>query len=85
MLFDFSPEPDDGEAEDALPELPPPPVRRAAEKAGHRQLRTPIASGAPSWWVTQGRDGFTRIGEQETAKTAHTRAGASVGFRLLQE
>jgi hypothetical protein len=68
--------------EEDIPELPP--LRQPARKAGHRQPRV-VDDTSPSWWVTAKPDGFTRIGEQETAKTAHTRAGSSVAFRLLQE
>jgi hypothetical protein len=76
----IEPEDDQDDVVEEIPLLTQP----IARKAGHRQPRV-VDDTSPSWWVTAKPDGFTRIGEQETAKTAHTRAGSSVAFRILQE
>lgn len=63
-----------------------PPVRRAlvARAAAHRQSPRPTrATGTPSWWVTQGRDGFTRAGEQATEQSRHRKEAAGIGLGSL--
>lgn len=77
-------EPSDDEGED-VPELPPLPVRRAlVQKAAHRQPRI-VDDGRRSFWLTAPREGFTKVGASETAKTSHTRAAASISPRLIEE
>jgi hypothetical protein len=67
---------------DAIEVDEPLPVK--VKKIPLRQPR-PVSSLAPSFWVTAPQEGFTAIGARETAKTAHTKAANSIGFRILQE
>lgn len=66
---------------------PPVPVRgqmAARRHPAHRQPPRPTsATGTPSWWVTQGREGFTRAGEQATEQSRHRKEAAGIGLGSL--
>lgn len=55
--------------------------------AGQRQAATPAerVTGAPPWWATAPRDGFTVLGASTTALTANTKAGRAAPSRMLEE
>ncbi|MGE0464447.1 MAG: hypothetical protein AB7Q16_24020 [Vicinamibacterales bacterium] len=81
----LSDEEDDDMLLDDAPDPPPTPVRcQMVARSSHRQPPRPTsATGTPSWWVTQGREGFTQAGEKATEQSRHRKEAAGIGLGSL--